>query len=74
MVGCGIWMMIPWMALVVVGAVMFGLGIWVQLTEERASGWGIVARLFEKRTATLAQPDSWLTEALGGSRTAAGVA
>lgn len=34
---------------------------------------GIVARLFEKRTATLAQPDSWITEVLGGGRTAAGV-
>ena len=29
---------------------------------------GIVARLFEKRTTTLAQPDSWLTEALGGGQ------
>jgi len=34
---------------------------------------GIVARLFEKRSATLAQPDSWLSEVLGGGRTYAGV-
>lgn len=34
---------------------------------------GIVARLFEKRSATLAQPDSWLAEVLGGGRTYAGV-
>lgn len=28
MVGCGIWMVRPWVAFVVVGAAMFGLGIW----------------------------------------------
>ncbi len=31
MVGCGIWMVMPWMALVAVGAAMFGLGIWSSL-------------------------------------------
>lgn len=31
MVGCGIWMVRPWVALVVVGATVFGLGIWSSL-------------------------------------------
>lgn len=35
---------------------------------------GIVTRLFEKRSTTLVQPDSWLFEVLGGGRTHAGVA
>lgn len=31
MVGCGVWMVRPWVALVVVGATVFGLGIWSSL-------------------------------------------
>jgi len=31
MVGAGLWMVRPWVALVVVGGVLFGLGIWSSL-------------------------------------------